>query len=112
MYKVYHFQRPLNLFLPYGLYLLFTLPITGIGLISLRWNSLSAIDGGFLQILIQLRPSRLRFEIAAFKGYLGGYENTSDELSKLKVPSGELIATENTTVCEYVEVRVSGHKQE
>ncbi|KAF1930568.1 uncharacterized protein M421DRAFT_91070 [Didymella exigua CBS 183.55] len=44
--NVYHFQRHLNFFLPYGLCLLFTLPIVAMGLLAFRHNGVWADRGG------------------------------------------------------------------
>jgi hypothetical protein len=51
-FNIYRFENKLNFFLPYGLSLLLTIPIIGIGLIAIRDNRVTAIDGGFLQILM------------------------------------------------------------
>lgn len=97
LYNIYRFHRQLNFFLPYGLCLLFTLPVVAIGLVSLRNNGVSSIDGGFLQILMTAATGRTELETAASKGHLGGYENIPNELRKLKVRFGVLVTSENPT---------------
>ncbi|KAJ8108732.1 hypothetical protein OPT61_g7964 [Boeremia exigua] len=92
VFNVYTFQRQLNFFLPYGLCLLFTLPIIAIGLVSLQQNGASAIDGGFLQILMTAATGQTQIEKVAARGCSGGYENVPDELRNLKVRFGELVA--------------------
>jgi hypothetical protein len=96
VFNVYHFQRYLNFFLPYGLCLLFTLPIVAMGLLALRHNGVSAIDGGFLQILMTAATGRTEVELAAQKSSLGGYESVPNDLKKLKVRFGELLALQQT----------------
>ena len=49
--NVFSFSRPLNLILPYLISLLLALPFILIGGIALHKNGVSAIDGGFMQII-------------------------------------------------------------
>jgi len=58
-------------------------------------NGVSAIDGGFLQILMTAATGQTEIEIAASKGCLGGYENIPDELKHLRVRFGELVTQES-----------------
>ncbi|KAE8416503.1 hypothetical protein BDV36DRAFT_297060 [Aspergillus pseudocaelatus] len=51
MVNVYSLSQPLNIILPYSLTLLAGLLSLLLGLYSLRENDVSALDGGFLQIL-------------------------------------------------------------
>ncbi|KAF2819631.1 hypothetical protein CC86DRAFT_430414, partial [Ophiobolus disseminans] len=89
VFNVYHFEKRLSFYLPYGLSLLFALPILVLGLLALRYNGVAAIDGGFVQILMTT-TGRTELEEAAIKGCLGGEENIPKELKKLKVRFGEM----------------------
>ncbi|KAF3039746.1 hypothetical protein E8E12_006952 [Didymella heteroderae] len=97
VYNVYHFQRHLNFFLPYGLCLLCALPIVVLGILALRHNGVSAIDGGFLQVLMTTATGQTKMEVAAADGCLGGHENVPDTLKKLRVRFGELITTDQAS---------------
>jgi len=90
IFNAYNFEHRTNFFLPYGLCLLFTVPAIVIGLLALQQNNTTAIDGGFLQILMTT-TGRTKLEEIASEGCLGGQENVPPELEKLKVRFGELI---------------------
>jgi hypothetical protein len=90
VFSMYHFENRRSFYIPYGLSLLFTLPVLAIGFTSLHHNGVAAIDGGFVQILMTT-TGRTELEKAAVKGCLGGGENIPNELEKLKVRFGELI---------------------
>ena len=92
-YTVYRFDRRLNFFLPYGLCLLLSLPIVALGVLALRWNGVSAIDGGFVQVLMTAATGDTAVEQAARKGCFGGAESVPEEFKNLKVRFGELIST-------------------
>jgi hypothetical protein len=94
LYNVYRFEHRLNFFLPYGLCMLLTVPILTLGLFALRHNGVSAIDGGFLQVLMTAATGDTAIERAARPGCFGGKENIPEELEKLKVRFGELTATD------------------
>lgn len=94
VYNVYHFDRRLNFFLPYSLCLLLSLPIVVAGLLALRHNGVSAIDGGFLQILMTAATGDTALERAAREGSLGGTENIPEKLEGLRVRFGELVSGE------------------
>jgi hypothetical protein len=52
-FNIYHFQNKLVFFLPYGLSLGLAIPVIVLGLIALYvQNGVSAISGGFIQLLI------------------------------------------------------------
>lgn len=87
LYNVYRLEHRLNFFLPYGLYMLLTVPIITLGLLALRHNGDSAIEGGFLQILMTAATGNAAIERAARSGCFGGRENMPEELEKLKVAS-------------------------
>jgi hypothetical protein len=91
LYNVYRFERRLNLFLPYGLCLLVSILILVVGLLALRDNGTSAIDGGFLQILMTAATGETEIERAARGGDLGGEENVPERLKRLKVRFGEFL---------------------
>lgn len=86
---IYRFSKPLNLFAPYGLTLVFSLPFIILGLWALNENGVSAIDGGFIQLLTTTAgSSTLRKE--AVKSCLGGHKNTPKRLLNMKLRFGQL----------------------
>lgn len=87
--NIYSFSKPANLLLPYGLSLLFSLPFIILGLWALYENSVSATDGGFIQ-LISTSTGSSALKIEAVKGCLGGEENVPEGLKELEVRFGEL----------------------
>ncbi|KAE8448782.1 hypothetical protein EG329_008784 [Mollisiaceae sp. DMI_Dod_QoI] len=91
--NVYSFSDKLNLLLPYYLSLIISLPLLAIGGACLHSNGVSAIDGGFLQILMTTSNSKALHEVAS-DGALGGQENVPEELKELKVRYGELVGGE------------------
>jgi deoxyhypusine synthase len=93
-FNLYQFTHKINFFLPYGLPLLFAIPIIALGIMALYHNGVSAIDGGFLQLLVTT-TGRTELESHATKACLGGYENISRELKELKVRFGELLTDED-----------------
>jgi hypothetical protein len=93
MFNVYHFQHKLVFFLPYTLLLVLTIPILILGLVALQQNGVSAISGGFLQILMTT-TGRTTLEAVAAKSSLGGQENVSKELRDMEVRFGELVDVE------------------
>ncbi|KAF2129167.1 hypothetical protein P153DRAFT_397338 [Dothidotthia symphoricarpi CBS 119687] len=90
--QLYSFAYPRTLLIPYLTCLLISVPFLLLGLISLRSNGVSAIEGGFLQILMTTTGSKT-LEKAAAGGCLGGEENTPEDLKSLKVRFGELISS-------------------
>jgi hypothetical protein len=91
-YTVYRFDHRISFYLPCGLCLLFSLPIVVFGMLALRSNGVSAIDGGFVQILMTAATGNTAVEQAARTSCFGGPENIPEELKKLKVRFGELIS--------------------
>jgi hypothetical protein len=91
--NVYSFSRPLNLILPYFISLLLGLPFILIGGIALHMNGVSAMDGGFMQIIMTSTGSAV-LDRAAAGGCLGGEENVPQELKNLKIRFGEIIDRE------------------
>jgi hypothetical protein len=92
--SVYNFKGKLSFFLPYGLCLLLAIPIIILGLRSHCDNGVSAMDGGFLQILMTT-TGRTELERQAMGGCEGGYENVPKELKRLKVRFGELLVADD-----------------
>jgi hypothetical protein len=88
--NLYRFTHKINFFFPYGLPILFAIPIIALGMMALHHNGVSAIDGGFLQLLVTT-TGRTELERHATKACLGGYENISKELKELEVRFGELL---------------------
>ncbi|KAJ8119064.1 hypothetical protein OPT61_g81 [Boeremia exigua] len=94
LFNVYRFQNKLAFYLPYGLSLGLGLPIIALGLAAfyIRNQGVSAISGGFLQILMTTRGhGMLDYTILKGSGTLGGHENVTQELKDLDVSFGELI---------------------
>jgi hypothetical protein len=81
LFNVYHFENRLSFYLPYSLCLLLTLLVLILGFLALHHNGVTAIDGGFFQILMTT-TGRIGLESAASKGCPGGEENVPDELKK------------------------------
>jgi hypothetical protein len=90
VFNVYRFEKRLSFYVPYGLCLLFTLPVLVVGLLALHHNGVTAIDGGFVQLLMTT-TGRTELEDIAAQGCLGGEENVPKELKKLRVRFGEMI---------------------
>jgi len=87
---VYSFSAPKNLIIPYFLSLAVAIPFLVVGTRSLYQNGVSAIDGGFIQVLTTTYGSKTLERLAA-TGCLGGDENASEELLALRVRFGEMI---------------------
>ena len=92
--NVYRFENKLAFFLPYGLSIGLGIPIIALGLLSfyIHNQGVSAINGGFLQLLMTT-TGRTGLEDMVIKrsATMGGYENMSDELKAVEVRFGELI---------------------
>ncbi|KAG9197012.1 hypothetical protein G6514_002538 [Epicoccum nigrum] len=98
-YNVYRFRNRRAFFLPYGLSLGLSLPIIALGLTAfyMRNQSISAISGGFFQILMTTTGrGSLEDVIVKGSGTLGGIENVSEELKNTKIRFGELVETKGT----------------
>ena len=97
-FNVYRFQNKLIFFLPYGLSLALAIPIVLLGFIALyiRNQGVSAITGGFLQLLMTT-TGRTSIDAVLAKGTstVGGYENVSDELREMEIGFGELIVEDD-----------------
>lgn len=93
-FNLYRFQSKLAFFLPYGLSLGLSIPIIALGLFAFykRNQGVSAITGGFLQILVTTTGrGSLEGVIAKGRSTFGGHENISRELRETKIRFGELI---------------------
>lgn len=88
--EVYSFISPKTLIIPYLTCLLLSIPFLCLGLNSLRLNGVSAIEGGFLQILMTTTGSKA-LEKAAAGGCLGGDENVPENLKRMRIRFGELV---------------------
>ena len=88
--NAYSFSKPLNLIIPYFLCLFLAIPILAIGSFALRQNGVSAIDGGFTQLITTSTGSAALKKLAA-GGCLGGDENVPDGLKELRIRFGELV---------------------
>jgi hypothetical protein len=86
MFNVYHFQHKLVFFLPYTTTrtLVLTIPILILGFVALQQNGVSAISGGFLQILTTT-TGRKTLEAVAAKSSLGGQNNVSKSYGTWKL---------------------------
>lgn len=91
--NVYSFSRPLNLILPYFISLLLAVPFILIGGMALHYNGVSAMDGGFMQIITTSTGSAV-LDRAAAGGCLGGEESVPQELKDLEIKFGEIIDRE------------------
>lgn len=93
-FNVYQFKNRLAFFIPYGLSIGLGIPIIALGLLSfyIHNQGVSAINGGFLQLLMTT-TGRTGLEDVVIKHFatMGGYENVSDELKTVEVRFGELI---------------------
>lgn len=92
--NIYSLTSPLNLYLPYAFCLALAIPFLLLGANSLRLNGVTAIDGGFVQILTTTTGNR-GLEDAAAGGCLGGSENTPRELMDMKIRFGELVGQDD-----------------
>lgn len=93
-FNLYRFQSKLAFFLPYGLSLGLSIPIIALGLFAFykRNQGVSAITGGFLQILVTTTGrGSLEGVITKGRSTFGGHENISKELRETKIRFGELI---------------------
>ena len=85
----YSFSHRKNLFVPYGVSLLLTLPFLVLGMLALQRNGVSAMDGSFVQMLMTTTASR-ELNMKAAGGCLGGENNVPEALMKEKILFGEL----------------------
>lgn len=88
--NIYSFSSPLALILPYFITLLVSIPFLLLGSISLIRNGVSAMDGGFIQLVATTTGSPT-LDNAAAGGCLGGDESAAPELKELKIRFGELV---------------------
>jgi hypothetical protein len=97
-FNAYHFHNKLAFFLPYSLSLGLAIPIIASGLFAFyaRNQRVSAISGGFMQLLMTT-TGRTELEAIIMKGSgtMGGRENVSEELKRTKIRFGELIEFRN-----------------
>jgi hypothetical protein len=87
----------LNLIIPYFLSLLLALPLLAIGGLALRHNGVSAIDGGFTQLITTSTGSATLQRLAA-GCCLGGEKDVTEALKELKIRFGELVGEEKRGV--------------
>ena len=93
-FSVYRFRNELAFFLPYGLCLGLGLPILALGLAAFFTRNLgvSAITGGFLQVLMTTTGhGSLDNVVVKTSGTMGDHENVSYELKEMMIRFGELI---------------------
>ncbi|KAL2673642.1 hypothetical protein Neosp_012085 [[Neocosmospora] mangrovei] len=86
----YSFSNPLNFYVPYGVALLVVLPFLVWGIIALRQNGVSAMEGSFLQAVMTTTASQ-RLNEAAAAGCLGGDGNIPGHLKERRILFGELV---------------------
>jgi hypothetical protein len=92
--NIYQFRGKLAFFLPYGVCIGLSIPIIASGLIALfvRNKGVSAITGGFVQLLMTTTGrTSLEAIVARSTGMMGGHESVSEELKELNIRFGELI---------------------
>lgn len=95
----YHFKNKTAFFVPYALCLGVAIPIAALGLASMHENDVTAITGGFLQVLMTT-SDQFSLREAAQKYSIGGHENVSKELEEMEVRFGELITNEGYSLKE------------
>jgi hypothetical protein len=88
--NVYSMFSLKQLIVPYLACLSTSLPFLVLGLLSLRQDGVSAIQGGFIQVLMTTIGSEI-LKKAATGSCLGADENVPDELKRLRIRFGELI---------------------
>ena len=112
-FNAYHFENKSAFFLPYGLLPALAVTILVLGFIALyvQNHGVSAISGGFLQLLMTT-TGRTSLEAVVKKGSgtLGGYENVSEELRETEVRFGELIEVSGDDLKE-TDTLLSGHEE-
>lgn len=79
-----------NLLIPYFLCLAVATPYLILGAISMCRNGVSAVPGGFIQVLMTTTGSKILEQMAA-SGCLRGDENVPKDLLDLKIRFGELV---------------------
>jgi hypothetical protein len=92
--NIYRFRGKLAFFLPYSICLGLSVPIIASGLIALfvRNQGVSAITGGFVQLLMTTTGrTSLEAIVARSTGMMGGHESMSEEFKELRIRFGELI---------------------
>lgn len=87
--QLYSFNSLQTLLIPYLLCLFLSIPFLYLGVRSLRLNGASAIEGGFIQIVMTTSGSKA-LEKASASGCLGGDENVPEELKEMKIRFGAL----------------------
>jgi hypothetical protein len=92
--NVYSFSASLNLIISYFLTLVLSISFIILGGLVLYWNGVSAMDGGFMQIIITSTGSAI-LDKAAAGGCLGGNESMPQELKDLRIRFGEFICRDN-----------------
>ncbi|KAF7674365.1 hypothetical protein GT037_007125 [Alternaria burnsii] len=88
--SIYSFANPLNLILPYSIYLVAAITFAAIAIWSLSRNGTPAADGGFLQIMTATRGNT-EMERLVLREKLTAVEDMSVELKALKVRYGEFV---------------------
>ncbi|CAI9635786.1 unnamed protein product [Alternaria burnsii] len=88
--SIYSFANPLNLILPYSIYLVAAITFAAIAIWSLSRNGTPAADGGFLQIMTATRGNT-EMERLVLREKLTAVEDMSVELKALKLRYGELV---------------------
>jgi hypothetical protein len=88
--NIYTFSKPGNLYIPYFLGLMLSIPILILGTFALHRNGVAAMDGGFIQLVTTSTGSKA-LDKAAAGGCLGGNESVTEELKELKIRFGELV---------------------
>ncbi|KAI8649756.1 hypothetical protein NCS55_01438400 [Fusarium keratoplasticum] len=86
----YSFSNPLNFYVPYGVALLVVLPFLVWGIVALKRNGVSAMEGSFLQAVMTTTASQ-RLNEAAAAGCLGGEGNIPGHLKERRILFGELV---------------------
>jgi hypothetical protein len=86
--NVYSFSRPCNILFTYIFLLIIAIPFLILGGVSLYSNGISAIDGGFIQLVATTRGSKTLDNAAG--AYIGGDVDIPAEMLNLKLRFGQL----------------------
>jgi hypothetical protein len=89
----YSFANPLNLILPYSIFLTAATICAVIAIWSLWENGVPVADGGFLQIMIATRGNT-EMDRVLLQERLSAIDDMSEELKTLKIRYGELVTEE------------------
>ena len=88
--STYRFSNPLNLILPYSIFLVVGTAFVAVGIWSLWQNGVPAADGGVLQVMMATRGNTELERLVLGEGRFA-IDEVSDEVKNLKIRYGELV---------------------